>query len=109
MAKKAAAKKRPAKKADAKGSPPGQLGDWLDEVPDNVQELADKYDAAHRAKAKATSAFNTARDGLIEAMREAGCKRVRVRSGDKLVVLSDEWKVTLEQPKDDKGADGVPY
>jgi len=36
--------------ANKKAAPNGQLGDWLDEVPEAVQETADEYDKVHTVK-----------------------------------------------------------
>ena len=75
-----------AKKAVAKK---GQLGDWLDEVPDAVQDAADEYDKAHTtAKSNAQGKLNTAKENLIENMRLHGIKKVRIRNGEKFLVVS---------------------
>jgi hypothetical protein len=92
MAKKAAAKK-----------PPGQLGDWLDKVPEAVQGAADDYDKAHTAKSKAQGKLNTAKENLIAKMRAHNIPKVRIRNGDKFLVISAMDKITYEKP-----ADSVP-
>jgi len=55
--------------AKKKATPKGQLGDWLDAIPEEVQEAADAYDKAHSAKSKAKGKLNTARDVPIEKIR----------------------------------------
>jgi len=89
-----------AKKAAAKKTPKGQLGDWLDKVPEAVQEAADDYDKAHTAKSKAQGKLNTAKENLIAAMRAHGVRKVRIRNGDKFLVVSAVDKLTYEKPED---------
>lgn len=84
----------------AKRKPKGQLGDWLDEVPEAVQDAADEYDKAHSAKTKAQGKLNTAKDTLIEKMREAGVKKVRIRNGEKILKLSEMDKITYAKPEE---------
>jgi hypothetical protein len=48
-----------------KSAPKGQLGDWLEEVPEVVQNAADEFDKAHVAKGKASGKLNTAKEVLI--------------------------------------------
>ncbi len=78
----------------------GQLGDWLDEVPEEVQAAADAYETAHKAKAKAVGKFNTARDNVIEKMKETGTKRVPIRNGEKFLRLDEQDVVKIEKRKD---------
>lgn len=90
--------------AKKKPTPKGQLGDWLEEVPEAVQEAADAYDKAHTAKSKASGKLNTAKESLIEKAKAHGCKRVPVRNGAKFLVISATDKVTYDTPKEDKPA-----
>ena len=84
--------------------PPGQLGDWLDEVPENVQAAADEYEKAHREYQNKKAALNTAKENVIALMRESGCKRCSVRNGEKVLVYDTSEKVKLEARKrDDAG------
>lgn len=80
--------------------PAGQLGDWQEEIPKRVQECADAYDAAHTAKGKASAKLNTAKDTLIEAMKENDIRRVRIRNGEKFLVLDVKDGVRYEKPKE---------
>jgi hypothetical protein len=84
----------------AKAIPAGQLGDWQDEIPEEVQKCADAYDSAHTAKSKAQAKLNTAKDSLIESMKANNCPRVRIRSGEKFLVLDVKDGVRYEKPKE---------
>lgn len=86
-----------AKKAAAKRL---QLGDWLDEVPDAVQDAADDYDKAHTAKNKAQGKLNTAKENLIAKMRANGITKVRIRNGEKFLKISALDKITYQKPED---------
>lgn len=107
MAKKKAARKsttrRPAKKKAAPkkaASKQGQLGDWLDKVPKHIQDAADEYDAAHRAKTKAQGKLNTAKEKLIEKMKKYKVPKVRVRNGEKWLRIDATDKVIYEKPQE---------
>lgn len=80
--------------------PAGQLGDWQEEIPDEVQKAADAYDAAHTAKSKAYAKLNTAKDSLVESMKEHGVQRVRIRNGEKFLELGATDKVSYKKPKE---------
>ena len=45
--------------AKKEAAPKGQLGDWLDKVPQAVQAAADDYDKAHTTKSKAQGTKRT--------------------------------------------------
>jgi hypothetical protein len=85
--------------------PAGQLADWLDEIPAEVQKLADAYDAAHTSKSKAAAKLNTAKDSLIESMKEHRCGKVRIRNGEKFLVLDVKDGVKYEKPKEPTAQD----
>lgn len=84
-------------------APKGQLGDWLDEIPDEVAEAAEAYDAAHTAAQKAKGELNTAKDNLIEKMVETGCKRCPIRNGEKYLELQEREAVKYAKPRDNPG------
>jgi hypothetical protein len=84
--------------------PNGQLGDWGDKVPKGVQDAADAYDKAHTAKTKAQGSLNTAKETLVEKMRAAGVKKVRIRNGEKFLKISSTDKITYEKPQEDPAA-----
>ncbi len=97
-----------AKKKAARAVPAGQLGDWQDEIPEEVQSAADAYDAAHTAKSKAAAKLNTAKDSLIESMKANDVRRVRIRNGEKFLELGATDKVSYKKPaskKDDEDQD----
>lgn len=86
--------------AKKKAPPKGQLGDWLDKIPAAVQTAADDYDKAHTTKSKAQGKLNTAKENLIAAMRANGVKKVRIRNGDKFLVVSAVDKVNYQKPEE---------
>ena len=92
-------------KKRAAAAPAGQLGDWLDEIPPEVQKLADAYDAAHTAKSKAQAKLHTAKDSLIESMKENDCRKVRIRNGEKFLELGATDKVSYKKPAEKKPED----
>jgi hypothetical protein len=92
-------------KKKAAAAPKGQLGDWLEQIPEEVQKLADAYDAAHTSKSKASAKLNTAKDSLIESMKEHGCSKVRIRNGEKFLELGATDKVCYKKPADKKPED----
>jgi hypothetical protein len=86
----------------AKKKPPnGQLGDWQDDVPEVVQEAADDYDKAHTAKGKAQGKLNTAKDVLIEKMRANNVPKVRIRNGEKSLVVLATDQIKYEKPAEE--------
>lgn len=87
-------------KKRAKAAPVGQLGDWLEEIPEEVQKCADAYDSAHTAKSKAQGKLNTAKDSLIESMKANNCSRVRIRNGETFLELGATDKVSYKKPKE---------
>lgn len=80
--------------------PKGQLGDWADEFPEDVQEAADAYDRDYTSKTKATGKLNTAKDVLIDVMKANSLSRVRIRNGEKWLVVSATDKVTYTKPEE---------
>ena len=92
-------------KKKAAAAPNGQLGDWLEQIPEEVQKLADAYDAAHTSKSKASAKLNTAKDSLIESMKEHGCSKVRIRNGEKFLVLDVKDGVKYQKPEEPTARD----
>ena len=88
-----------AKKKAASKPPAGQLGDWLDDVPDEVLALAEVYDKAHTAKSKASAKLNTAKDNLIAGMEEHECPRCPIRNGSKHLVLDESKSIKYKKPQ----------
>lgn len=91
--------KRSAKNGD------GLLGDWLDDVPEAVQEAADAYDKAHAAKTRADGKCNTAKENVIAAMKEHNVPKCRIRNGEKVLELSSMDKVRIRKPEASTDAD----
>lgn len=74
--------------------------EWVDQLPEAVQDAADKYKKALRAKNKAAGNFNSARDLLIEKALENGITRVKVDDGDgnqKWLRITSEPKIKVEK------------
>jgi hypothetical protein len=94
-----------AKRRAKQEAPTGQLGDWLEEIPPEVQKCADAYDAAHTAKSKAQAKLNTAKESLIDSMKEHGCKKVRIRNGEKFLELGATDKIAYKKPSEKKPED----
>lgn len=86
--------------------PNGQLGDWLDEIPEEVAKAAEKFDAAHTKAQKAKGDLNSAKDALIETMIETGCKRCPIRNGEKFLELQEVEKVKYAKPRAREEANG---
>lgn len=79
----------------------GQLGDWGDKVPQVVQDAADEYDKAHTVKSKAQAKLNTAKDVLVEKMRANDVRRVRIRNGEKFLVVDSTDRIKYEKPAEE--------
>lgn len=86
--------------------PKGQLGDWLDDIPEAVQKAADEYDKAHTDAQKAKGKFNTAKQNVIDKMREHKVKRVPIRNGEKFLVFRAKDGVVIKKPQEKPGAEG---
>ena len=63
---------------------------------------ADAYDKAHTAKTRAQGKLNTAKETLIERTRANGFNKVRIRNGEKFLVVAATEKIRYEKPKEDK-------
>lgn len=83
-----------------KKPPKGQLGDWLDDIPESVAEAAEVYDRTHTAAQKAKGKLNAAKENLIAAMVETGCKRCPIRNGEKFLELEETEKVKFAKPRE---------
>lgn len=77
---------------------------WGDKVPQAVQDAADAYEKALKAKNKAAGNFNTAKDNIIAQMKEHGVTKVRVRDGSKYLEMSVDEKVKLHKIKEPTAA-----
>lgn len=76
--------------------------DWKPEPPQEVQEKATAYRQAMDKKAKAATAFKTAKQNLIESMKQHGLTLVRVpvKEGFKNLRLETTEGVKLEAVKE---------
>ena len=105
------AKKR-AKSAEAEGAvavaeepesgeiPKGQLGDWRDKVPKEVQDAVDEYMQLYRDANKARLLKNAAEDRCKAVMREHGVERVPIDELGKYLVASEVTKLKTQKIKD---------
>jgi hypothetical protein len=80
--------------------PKGQLGDWGDKIPQEVQDAADEYVASLREANKAREQKNAAEDRCIAKMREHGVPRIRIDEGGKFLVCEDVIKLKTQKIKD---------
>lgn len=93
------AKKMAKPPKDEKTIPPGQLGDWLDKIPEAVKDAAEEYDKLFSQRSKLNGKLNTAKENVIQAMKDEKCDRCPVRNGAKVLVLDETKKVVYETPK----------
>lgn len=77
--------------------PDGQLGDWLDRIPEEVQDAGEEY-------AKATETFNRAKtkrdqkkENLVELMLEHDVRRFPYRDGKKVFELDETQTVKIKK------------
>jgi hypothetical protein len=88
--------KRPPKNGEQQ-----ELADWGDKYPAEVQDAADDYDKAHSAKSKAQGKLNTAKDVLVDKMQEHQVPRVRIRNGEKFLVIDSTNRIKYEKPAEE--------
>ena len=72
------------------------------DVPEAIQEVADKYNKALLSKNRAVAKFNGVKEELIEQMVEHGIERIRVLAeggGDRILHLEQKHLVKVETPK----------
>lgn len=86
-----------------------KLGKWQDDdnIPDAVKQAADAYDAAYTKKAKALGVMNSAKEKVIDLMKEHNVKSVPIRSGAKRLVLEDGYSVKITKPQSQNEAADV--
>jgi hypothetical protein len=73
-----------------------------DEVPRPVQDAADEYVRAKRAKANALAKMNARAEELIDLMKEHDIAEVEIDDHDKRLTLSAADKLKIEKKKDAK-------
>lgn len=102
MAKKRAkpAETEAVKEPESEEIPKGQLGDWKDKIPKQVQEAADEYVKTFREANAAREKKNAAMDRCIAVMREHGVPRIRIDEGGKFLVCEDIVKLKTETVKE---------
>lgn len=82
--------------------PKGQLGDWRDKVPKEVQDAVDEYMQLYRDANKARLLKNAAEDRCKAVMREHGVERVPIDELGKYLVASEITKLKTQKIKDDE-------
>jgi hypothetical protein len=78
-------------------APDGQLGDWLDQIPEEVQNAGEKYATAREAFNRAKSQMDGAKEVLIDTMEEHGVKRFPFRDGQKVFELDESTTVKIKK------------
>lgn len=85
--------------------PPGQLGDWKQVLPKEVQDAVDEYVEAMRESNEASGRKTAARDKCIEMMEAHEIERVEIDDGGKFLVCERVQKLKTEKikhPKEDE-------
>lgn len=85
--------------------PPGQLGDWKEVLPKEVQDAVDDYVECMREANEARGRKNAARDKCIEMMEAHEIERVPIDDGGKFLVCENVQKLKTEKikhPKEDE-------
>ena len=105
-----AAKKRTASRPAKTAGKQKPLPTMEDEfkVPRSVQKAADAYNDALLKKGRAIAAFNTAKDKVLDAMKEHGIKKVRVMKeggGFRLFEHDTTDKITAKVVKEKQDED----
>jgi len=75
--------------------------EWVDEIPDDLEEAAEKYRKALTAKGKANANFNSAQVACVEKMKEHGIKRIRIDTPQGIKWLTYNPKDSLKLEKID--------
>jgi len=85
--------------------PAGQLGDWKEVLPKEVQDAVDEYVECMRETNEARGRKNAARDKCIEMMEAHEIERVPIDDGGKFLVCESVQKLKTEKikhPKEDE-------
>lgn len=88
--------------------PAGQLGDWQDVLPKEVQDAVDKYVELMREANALREQKNAAKEACIEAMSNHAIDRVKIDEGGKYLVCESVMRLKTESAKgqgDDLGDD----
>lgn len=81
--------------------PKGQLGDWRDKVPKEVQDAVDEYMQLYRDANKARLLKNAAEDRCKAVMREHGVERVPIDELGKYLVAAEVTKLKTQKIKEE--------
>lgn len=79
--------------------PPGQLGDWKEVLPKEVQDAVDKYIEAMREANALREQKNAAKLACIEAMQNHEIERVKIDDGGKYLVCESVMRLKTESAK----------
>ena len=79
--------------------PAGQLGDWKEVLPKEVQDAVDKYIDAMRESNAMREQKNAAKEACIEAMSNHEIERVRIDEGGKYLVCESVMRLKTESAK----------
>jgi hypothetical protein len=81
------------------GSQPALSNEWVDQIPEVVQEAADSYLRAMRQKNKFTEQTRNAREKCIELMKEHKIPRMRIDDGKQWLECEDVAKLQTRKVK----------
>lgn len=85
--------------------PAGQLGDWKEVLPKEVQDAVDDYVECMRETNEARGRKNAAKDKCIDMMEANEIERVPIDDGGKFLVCENVRKLKTEKikhPKEDE-------
>ena len=81
--------------------PKGQLGDWREKVPEEVQKATEDYVASLRDANKAREAMNNAKSQCLAVMDEHNIDSVPIDEGGKRLVRYSEMKLRTKKAEDE--------
>jgi hypothetical protein len=87
------------KRVQPGGSQPVLNTEWVEQIPDVVQEAADSYLRAMRQKNKFTEQTRNAREKCIELMKANNIPRMRIDDGKQWLECEDVAKLQTRKVK----------
>jgi hypothetical protein len=91
-----------AQPATEESVPPGQLGDWREKIPPEVQRATDEYVSSLREANKAKEAMNNAKSNCLAVMDEYDIDSVPIDEGGKRLVRFSEMKLKTKKAEDEQ-------
>ena len=90
------------KRVSPGGSQPVLNADWVEQIPEVVQEAADSFLRAMRQKNKFTEQTRNAREKCIELMKQNGIARMRIDDGKQWLEVEDAAKLKTRKVQVEK-------